>query len=182
MIDRVRGVADRALGGRDWWQLFYLTNTSLIVMAIAIYLFSLSVPGNVTPAVALLIGFALFFLAWYLLDGFGLLRQSPFLYHLYHTPGLRWLDGILAVLALIVLVGTWQIDRLNEPIAVIAGLTLVNGCLGFFQFHASYSEEALEAADNGGLTPTPVPAPEAEDLDQWEEEAAEAEEVSPDAG
>jgi len=173
MLGRFREAISRGSSRRDWLEILYLTNMTVIILAVVVYLFPIPIPPGLHPLITLLIGFVVFSLLWYLVDGFGAIRESPVLSHLYRTPGLRWLDALLAGLALVVLVGAWRLQRLNEAIGVVAGLVLVNAVISATRFHSHYDEALVPPGEAEGLTPTPPEAPEPT------EPPVEAEELEP---
>lgn len=136
-----------ASGGRNWLGIAYLTNLSLMIFAALVYMGDLPFPilaGSTwqRPA-SLLIWLAALALLWFLLDSFGIIRQSPFLTELCSGQGLRWLDVTLAAAALAILFLCLRRRQLDEPVAIICGLGLLHGILGFLQYQQPYSDRTI---------------------------------------
>ena len=156
MIAQGRGAAGAALASRNWERVLYLTNLTTIVLTVAIYLFALFDPTNMRRLVMVLIGYGASFLVWTLLDGLGLADRSSLVAHLFEAPGLDWMDACLALLSLLVLFAAWRLGRLSEAIAIVAGLTVFNGVLGYFQVRSRYAQETMSSLYSGSSDQHPA--------------------------
>lgn len=139
----MRDMAGQAFTGRNWFRMFYMINLSTIVVTVIIYFFLIFEQGYIDPWLGVLIGFILCTGAWYILETTGMVSRSPILCQIYQSPGLRWLDIILVILAMVVLYGTWRLNFMNNPIIIVSVLVFVNGLLGFFQLHSTYSSKTI---------------------------------------
>lgn len=147
MIDDVRGAADRALAQRHWERILYLTNLTMIVVVIAVYLFSLLEDSRVRPLLAIVLCYVCVFVVWAVFDGLGLASRSTFVRDLYEAPGLGWMDASLAALAAVVAFFAWRLEHLNEPTALVTGLVAINGVLGYFQLRSTYGQQVYEVVE-----------------------------------
>ena len=158
MLDRLRGSVDEGgaamregLREHHWLRLFYLTNATSIVLACVVYPGDFYLEIGANPAwqrpLTLAVAYALAFAGWFLVEGFGGFDQpGSFLNGLYRARGLRWFDVVIAVAAIAALLAGWRLRFLTIPIAVVAGLSLINAVIGLLTHQTRYDAAMLAAA------------------------------------
>lgn len=135
-------------GGRNWLRMLYLTNLSLIVAAVVVYLGGVPFPvAEGSPwqrPLSLFIWLVALAILWFLLDGLGLVQHYEFLAALASGRGLRWLDVACGVFGLAGLLFALRCRPPDEATAIVAVLTLVHSALGLAQLQQPYSDETLQ--------------------------------------
>lgn len=153
MLDRIGERGGQIAAGHHWPRLIYLTNCSVALVAVAVYLFGVRLPpvGNLylSELAGIAVVYGVVFLLWFLIEGLGYVEQVPSLYHLYPNAGLRELDLALAVLAVLGLWLAWRSGFANAAIWILGGLTLANSVISALQLRRRYTLEDIGTVPDG---------------------------------
>lgn len=160
MLERVRGQGAEALTGLPWARILYLTNCTMALLVIAIYLFGFRMPViserltliGVPAPLALALDYGVLVLFWMLIESLGYVEHTPALQHLYPNRGLRWYDLGLGVLAVLVLWWARRAGFATTALWLLGGLTLANSIISALQFRYQYDPETLAAGAEGQET------------------------------
>jgi len=148
MLNRFQNWGGEITSGRNWLRIIYLTNLSLVILIVLIYLFNFYIPSNsivIQGPAAMAVGFGGFFLVWFLIESFGFIDNTELLYNLYPNSGIRWYDFSLILIAIFSIGLLWRIGITHEALWWLGGILILNGILSLIQFRTTYSAEALRA-------------------------------------
>jgi len=177
MLDGTHGTSDpggaarmrAGLAEHNWMRLFYLTNMVGTLIVSGVYFLNLNLEISRNPELhrplTVLVLYLAAFVGWFLVEGFGALDgdRDAFLSGLYGALGLRWLDAVMLVGAVLALLVGWRLHFLTIPLGIIAGLTIVNGVIGLLTHQARYEVGMMEAAAaEPAVEQMPQPSPTTE--------------------
>lgn len=147
IIDFLRRAGRFLFSGRHWAWVFYMTNISVGLAVVAIYLFGLYIPGIPIQIEGIFIpitAFLILFLIWYLVDRLGAVENSEILQDFITNYSLRWFDIALGIIGLLTIWLTYRYLLLNDAILTMGVLLIINAIISLLQIRSRYRMETLQ--------------------------------------